>query len=363
MIAPLTLEQVSFVRPELLGLLALLPLLAALYVATFVARRRALTAFAGSGARLVSTSALRQVAKALLLLLACSALVIALAGPYLDVREREVRLRGVDLVIALDVSQSMAVRDVAPDRLRAARQAIQELAQQLQGSRVALVLFAAEGVVRYPATTDPDVLAQALDSSGRAFRPAAGSSLRAGVESALGAFPPTARESQRAKAVLVISDGEDLTADPPDLERVRERNVRVFTLSVGTAAGGQIPTYDFAGRFIGMLRGADGQPVVSRMHDDTLRALADRGGGRHWHYEGDASLRELVSELRSMGTSELSGEAGTTPNDRYQLFLAAAVAALLLEWLVSDRRTMPRPVYRSAARVRRPGRLLGAGAR
>jgi Ca-activated chloride channel family protein len=143
-----SVEQIRFVHPELLLLLALVVPLLGLYAATFQARRRALAAFAAPGAALVSTSAWRQVARAGLALIAAASLVVALSGPYVEEHEIEVRWKGIDLVVALDVSQSMGVQDVPPDRLRAARAAIQSLSAQIGGSRVAHVLFGASGVVR-----------------------------------------------------------------------------------------------------------------------------------------------------------------------------------------------------------------------
>ena len=333
--------QVTYQRPELLWLLALVPALAGIELATFVARRRALAAFGGRGAGLVSRSAALQLAKALLLLLASTALPVALAGPQLGVTERAVRQQGADLVIALDVSQSMAVRDVPPDRLRAARNAIASLGRQLVGSRIALVLFAGDGVLRYPATSDGAVLGAVLDNSGRGFRLPGGSSLRAGIEAALNAFPDR-RDGERRKALLVVSDGEYPAEELPAGTLLRERGIRVFALGVGTTAGGQIPTYDGDGRQTGVLRGADGQPITSRLYEDTLRRLAEQAGGRYWHYAGEeGALADLVAEIRAMDTSEISRER--FPDDRFQIFTGLAFAALLLEWLLSDRRPMPSP--------------------
>ena len=338
----MSFDQVTYQRGDLLWLLLIVPVLAALQLATVVARRRALAAFGGRGAGLVSRSFVLQQAKALLLLAAAMALPIALAGPQLGLTERAVRQQGADLVIALDVSQSMGVRDVQPDRLRVARDAIESLGRQLVGSRIALVLFAGDGVLRYPATSDGAVLGQVLDNSGRGFRLPGGSSLRAGIDAALSAFPDR-RESQRKEALLVISDGEDPSEDPAvAAAQLRQRGIRVFAFGIGTQEGGQIPTYDADGRRTGVLRGADGQPITSRMHEETLRVLAEQGGGRYWHHTGEASaVWDLITEIRAMDTSEISRER--FPDDRFQIFTALALAALLLDWLISDRRAMPTP--------------------
>lgn len=339
----MTLQQWTLGRPEALLLLLALPLLAAAYAVAFAARRRALSGFGGRGAGLVARSATRQHLKAILLLVAFGALVVALAAPRIDVQERVARQRGVDLVIALDVSQSMAARDVSPDRLRASRNFIEALAQQLVGSRVALVLFAGEGVVRYPATTSPRVLAQVLDSLGRGARLQGGSSLRAGVNAAIDAFPADA-EAGRGRALLVISDGEETVGGLAGLERLAERGIRAFALGMATPDGGAIPTYDVEGRQTGFLRGANGQTVTTRLQEDTLRLIAERGSGRYWRFGTDgAALRELVGELRVMETGAAFTQLAATKDERFQIPLAVALAALLAELLLSDRRPMPGP--------------------
>ena len=291
----------GFSRPELLLLLSLVPILAALCWRSYRARARALRAFAGPRA-LVSRGGVRWWIKALLLLTAVTSLLVAIAGPYVDLRPRAARRLGVDLVMAVDVSQSMAVRDVDPDRLRAARHLVEELGRQLIGSRVALVLFAGQGTVRYPPTTDPRIMGEVLDNSSKGFRLQQGSSLRAGIESSLGAFAPDV-DPLRRRAIVVVSDGEMNVGDIPSTDELKDKGVRIFTVGVGTPKGGQIPTYDSAnGKFTGYIRGPDGVPVTSRLVDDTLRLVAERGGGHYWRYAGDdAVIGELATELRKIG--------------------------------------------------------------
>lgn len=362
---------IALVRPEALPLLAVVGLLALTAVWAELRRRRALVAFAGRGADLSSVSELRRRVKLVLLIAALVAAVLALAGPYVDVIEREVVQSGVDLVVALDVSQSMAVRDVEPDRLRAAKELINRLGNELSRSRVALVLFAGEGVVRYPPTADPSILGQALESIGGGFKPAqGGSSLSAAIDAALEAFPEEARESARRKAVVLVGDGEDVGGDIPDVQELVRANTLLFAVGVGTPSGGPIPTYDRFGRFVAMLRHADGRQVVSRLDEEALRIVAESTGGRYFHLEpGLGTVNALVRELQRLDATELAGTEGATiPDDRYQILLALAVAALIVEELISDRRRMPRPRSlrgpRARGRFRMPrpafGRASGA---
>jgi Ca-activated chloride channel family protein len=352
------MPSLGLVRAEALPLLAVVAIIAALALWADVRRRRALAAFAGRGAELASVSEARRRAKAVLVLVALTLAIVALAGPYVDVVERNVVQSGVDIVIALDVSQSMAVRDVDPDRLRAAKQFIHRLADGLTQSRVALVLFAGEGIVRYPATADPSVLGETLDHVTLDFRPKGGSSLRSGVDAALKAFSAEARESSRRKAVILVTDGEDTTAQSPDVEALRQRNIRIFTIGVGTASGGFIPTYDRSSKFLGYLKRANGEQIVSRLDEPPLRALAERSDGRYWRLAGFQTVNEVATELKRLDASQLGEvEGGSVPDDRYQLFLALAIVALIAEELLTERRGMPRPRWLRAPRPRARRRI------
>jgi Ca-activated chloride channel family protein len=353
----MTVPVVGFARPEVLFLLAALPLIAVLVALAYRARVRALRSFGGAAA-LVSRSGARWWIKSALVLVALASLVIALAGPYVDLRARAARRLGVDIVLAVDVSQSMAARDVEPDRLRAARHFAEELGRQMVGSRVALVLFAGQGTVRYPPTTDPRILGEVLDNSGRGVKLQQGSSLRSGIESSLGAFPPDV-DPLRKRAVVLISDGEITNSDVPEADELG--GARIFTVGVGTSAGGQIPTYDATnGKFTGYLRDAGGVPIVTHLVDVTLRSLAEKGDGRYFHFAGnDAVIGDLARELRTMEAVEPLDDAGAVPDERAAPFIALAVGALLLEWLISTRRPMPAPRGLGRPVARRGRRILG----
>lgn len=352
------MNGIGLARPAVLVLLAFLPLLALLVVRSVRARDAALRTFAG-GASLSARSRTGLWVKNALLLLALAAVVVALAGPYVDLRTRGARRLGSDLVLAIDVSQSMATRDVAPDRLRTARHVAQALGERMLGSRLSLVLFAGDGTVRYPATTDPRIVGEVLDNSGRGVHLEQGTSVAAALQSALGAFP--AEDGGRGRGIVLVSDGEVTLGPSADAASLAERGIALYTIGVGTPAGGQIPTYDAAtGNFTGYLKGRDGQPVISRLDEDGLRQLAASGGGRYWRYAGDdAVVDELAAKLRSLEATVPVDDAGTIPDERSQLFIAIAVAALLVDRFLPDRRRMP-PLRSPAAAARPRRRLLGS---
>jgi len=335
------LSALGFARPELLVLLLAVPLIAALVALAYRARIRALRSFGGA-TPLVSRSGARWLLKSALVLVALASILIALAGPYVDLRARAARRLGVDIVLAVDVSQSMAARDVEPDRLRAARHFAEDLGRQMVGSRVALVLFAGQGTVRYPPTTDPRILGEVLDNSGRGVKLQQGSSLRSGLEASLGAFPADL-DPLRQRAIVLVSDGEITNSDVPEADELK--GARVYAVGIGTTGGGQIPTYDANdGKFTGYLRDAGGVPIVTHLVEETLRSVADKGGGSYFHYVGnDGVIGDLARELRTMEAIEPLDDAGAVPDERSAPFIGVGLALLLLEWLITERRAMPTP--------------------
>ncbi len=340
----MSLEQFGLQNPEMLVLFAAIPVLLAIFATVLVARGRRLSAFAGIGAGYVSGSVTVRAFKYLLTLATLAALIVAVAGPQFGLEERIVRREGIDVVFAVDTSQSMAARDATPDRLQAAQAFVARVGEQLAGDRVGLVLFAGDGIKRFPLTPDAGVLGAVLDASGRGFRPAPGSSLRAGLEAALGTFPPELLEGDRPKAIVFLSDGEGPVDEPFPYDRLRELNVTLFTVGIGTELGGEIPTFDPAGNFDGMLRDIDGQLIVSRLDEGRLIGIAANGGGRYWRFSGAGPAPdELVDVLRGMATTEIEREVQLRPENRFQIFAVIALAFLLLEWLLSDTRPMPRP--------------------
>ena len=351
--------RIALAHPDLAPLLVAAVLIVALCTIALFRRRRALAAFGGPGARLASASPARQIAKLILVGGACVLVVLALIGPQVGEVPRRTATSSVDTVIALDVSQSMAVHDVAQDRLHAAQRAIEIIGQQLAGGRVGLTLFAGSSVLRYPLTADTKIVGPALDTSGHGFRLTPGSSLRAALQGAAALFPITDKSNKSTKAIVIVSDGEDPAPDLPPLDAYLARNIHVFTLGIGTAEGGPVPVYDTKGQFLQMLVDANGTQVTSRLDEARLAKLAGDAGGRYFHYDSEAAAKSLTDALRAIDTATTPTEGGVSPEDRYQFVLGMAVLLLIADWLIDERRPMPRPrVPRGRAAPRR--RWLGA---
>ena len=327
-------------EPERLNLLWLAPAL--LLLAAWAAGQRArlestlgnpaalrqLTGEAGGIARAVRMS---------LLLLAFVFAVAGLARPLAGFRLVTTAARGADVVVALDLSHSMEARDVHPDRLRAAAREVTTLLESLDGSSVGLVAFAGEASVVSPLSTDLEGLVSMVETARTTDLTPQGSDIGAGVSLAARLLR---RPGQRPRAVVVVSDGENLSGNPEaGIGAARQAGARLFAIGIGTPQGDLIPIVDSTGAVVGQRREPDGKPVVTRLNEELLRQLARRGGGRYERGDGSgAAALRLADAIRSAGGEEVRGRSIRAYDERFSWFAAAAGLLLLAERAVPRRR-------------------------
>lgn len=286
----------------------------------------------------------RRRLKAVLVVLAVAGIVIALMGPRLGTQLRTVERQGVDLVVALDVSASMQAQDVAPSRLRRAKNEIRDLVGDLRGDRVGLVLFAGTGFVQCPLTTDYGAVRLFLDVAEPDQVPTPGTNLEAALDAATDAFSATrpaadstARPDEaRSRVVLVLSDGENHVGDLEAVKQsAQEQGVTLFSAGVGTDEGAQIPVYE-EGRRVGVKRDEQGRPVRSRLDESVLTDLAEDGA--YFRIGSTSSaLSDLPTALRQLETTTFAEEQFSEYAEMYQWPLAGALLLLLVEAFIPVR--------------------------
>ncbi len=269
---------------------------------------------------------------------------VALMGPRWGTEVRTVERRGVDLVVALDVSSSMRVRDVPPSRLRRAKSELRSLVDNLTGDRVGLVLFAGDGFVQAPLTTDYGAFRLFLDAASPDQLSSPGTNLRAAVDAAVQAFGASRPASDsaaapgepRPRALLIVSDGEHHEGDlQAARQKADEAGVTLLTAGVGTEEGGRIPIYE-RDRRVGFKRDSDGDVVQSRLNESVLTRLAQSGA--YFRIGATTSaLSDVPAALREIGTSTYDAERFADYREMYQWPLAAALVLLLVEGLIPVR--------------------------
>jgi len=290
----------------------------------------------------------RRRVKAALVLLAATLLVVSLAGPRFGTTVRDVERKGVDLLIALDVSSSMQAEDVAPNRLERAKNEIKKLVDGLSGDRVGLILFAGDAFIQCPLTTDYDAVRLFLDVAEPSLIPTPGTDFEMAFETALRAFGPSSvqqvaddgtrsAEGARSRAMLYISDGENHRGSIDYIrESAQQRNIRLYAAGVGERDGARIPIYE-SGRQTGFQRDQSGQIVNTRLQEDVLTELA-QDGAYFRIARTSSALTDLVASLDRLEQTAFGAEQFEEYEEQFQWPLALALLLLVVDALIGVRR-------------------------
>lgn len=282
-------------------------------------------------------------ARLVLLLVGTAGLVLALARPEWGVVREKVEREGVDVVLALDSSGSMATEDVSPSRFFIARNALQSLVGDLEGDRIGLLAFEGEAYPLVPLTLDADAVGLFLETLEPGIVPAPGSSLGVGLAKGLEMFVD---QERRNKALVLVSDGEDLDGDVDEaIRKAKEAGVVVHAVGVGTERGQPVPDFDREGNRNGFKKDEAGSVVVSRLHAETLEAIARGTGGTFVVLSSaNASLSSVAAAIEGMERKTLAREWSYRKRERYQVPLGVALAAFTLALLLP-----PFPLRRARA--------------
>jgi len=333
-----------FLHPQYLWLLTAAPLLALVLVWSTRWRRQAMRRFAGGhefiGRFDRDVSLHLRATKLILFCLALFAGVIAAARPQWGTRLEQVSRAGADVVFVLDTSLSMAAADAAPSRLGQARHEIDSLLQRLTGDRVALVTFAGYATLACPLTVDHAAVRLFLDAVDVESVPVPGTALAEALRTAVRAFGEEPPHSDRGRALLLFSDGEDHEGGVDEVLTELERaGVTVYAVGCGTTRGSPIPVTGPSGASSGYKKDGEGKVVTTRLDEAFLQQLALDSGGRYYRATAtETEVDEIVDALKALDRTETGSLLRSRWAERFQFPLGLALVALLAETLLGDRR-------------------------
>ena len=273
--------------------------------------------------------------KQLFLLGALTFLLLAAARPKWGEKLQMYQGKGIDVVIALDGSQSMLAEDVKPSRLVRAKTELASFIDGLTGNAIGVVAFAGDAYVMCPLTTDADAAKLFLDIIGPDMIPVPGTDFGKAIDASLSLLNP---KEANYKALVLVTDGEDLGKNTAQaIQRAAEQHVRIFPVAFATAEGSPIPDYDAQGNLTAYKKDKNGQVVMSRMNERELIVMAQATGGRFLRVEGFSSER-LLDELDQIRKKDIGGGQFTDYVERYQLFLMIALLLFIVGLGLSNRR-------------------------
>lgn len=326
----------NFAHPIWLLLLLLLPLLGAAAVVVTRLRRKQWSAFIAPRLRnalLKSGSPLPRWFSLFFLLAACAGMILALARPQGDAGVRTEKSLGRNVLIALDLSRSMRVADVKPDRLERAKMVIYELLDAMPNERVGLLGFAGSAYSYAPLTVDHQAVRETVQQIDETWATRGGSNIGAALRLAIDTLGKT---GQKNNALIILSDGEKHDESLDDLiAQASESGVYILAIGVGTENGDYVPNADFPG---GRMVDRNGKPVLSRLQPEVLRKLASETKGRYAVAGSSADIASMVtSTIKDLDAFEIEGRERKVMVEFYQWLLFPAMVFLFVSIIVSTR--------------------------
>lgn len=332
--------MIRFQHIEYLYALAIIPLFGLLYAWSRIKRRKALEAL--GDVPLVrqlfpDISNIKPAWKFVLFTVAAIFMVVGTADPQLGTKLEEVKREGVNIIIALDVSNSMRAEDLKPNRLERAKQAISKMLDKLSNDRVGIIIFAGEAYLQLPLTNDYGSVKMFLSAIDPSVIPTQGTAIGAAVKLAMKSFNA---EEKRYKTLIVITDGENHEDDAMKaVKEAREDGVITHTIGMGSPEGTPIPTYAM-GLQTGFRKDRAGNIILTKLNEQSLQEIAAKGGGVYVRAtNSETGLNIVIEEIGKMEKKEFGTKVFTNFEDRFQYALAAALLLLVWEFFLSDRRT------------------------
>ncbi len=330
----------SFANPEVLYALGLLPLLVFIFILAEHRRGAQVQSLvnAAKPAMVMGAGFERRLVYLIFLVLGVGVLVLAAARPQWGTKLETVNSRGFDILVAVDVSESMRATDVSPDRISKARQEVDKFLNLLGGDRVGLVAFAGSAFTYCPLTVDYSAIRLFLNGLEPGVISDAGTDISKAVEEAVKTFGRS--KSSAHKVLVIFSDGENHEADPlPAVEQAVAAGIQVFTIGIGNAetAGERIPLEDKDGDTNYKLD-QQGNLVITRLDEATLQAMAEKGNGAYYRVsEAGTELVEIYRTLAQNEEAEFSSRRFHQKEDHFHIPLLAAFVFLTLAYSLGDR--------------------------
>ena len=326
-----------FAQPLFLYLLLFVPLMWALYLYARHRRRRNLAAFGNThflSLLAPDVSRWRPLVKMILQSLAFVLIVFILARPQFGTKLQTVKTEGVEIMIALDVSNSMLARDINPSRLDKAKMMLSKLVDDLENDKVGLVVFAGDAYTQLPITTDYVSAKMFLNSINTNMVPTQGTAIGRAINIAMNSFSP---ESTAEQAIIVITDGENHEDDAVDAAKMAdEKGVKVNVVGIGSAKGAPIPISGSSNNF---MKDAEGKTVITKLNEAMAQEVAKAGQGLYVRADNtNGALQALINEVRTMKSAEFERKTYSEYNEQFPGLAWILLVVLLIDACLLERK-------------------------
>lgn len=333
--------MLRFEHIEFLWGLAAVPLLILIFLWVRRWKRKALLAFGDPHTvrrMMPEVSLSRPGLKFVFYILAYASLVVGIANPQIGTKMEEAKRDGADLMILLDVSNSMLAGDLSPNRLENAKRAISQLIDNLHNDRIGIIIFAGEAYVQLPITTDYSAAKLFLNNITTDIVPTQGTAIGAAIDMGMKSFNFV---NGTSKAMILMTDGENHEDDAVSAaKRASAKDVAIHVIGVGSQEGAPVPIYK-NGRPVGFHTDEAGKTVVTKLNEEMCKEISEAGNGVYVRASNaNSGLNIVMDQVNKMEKKTYDSKSFKNYEDRFQFFLGLSVLLLLLEFFISNRRNL-----------------------
>lgn len=282
-------------------------------------------------------SKLRENWKFYLFFIAVVFIVIGIAGPQIGSKLVTVKRKGIELIIALDVSKSMLSEDIKPNRLERAKRAIEKLVDKLQSDKIGLVIFAGDAFTQLPITTDYVSAKMFLNTITPGSVPVPGTNITKAIEHSINSFTP---DSTVTKSIILITDGEDHEESAVDAaNEAAEKSIRIYTIGMGSQEGVPIPITNHFGQK-NFKTDKDGNIIISKLNEKLLQEIAATAKGSYFRTNSATTgLSNIITELDKLDKKEIESQVYADYQNHFQLFVVLGLILLVIDCFIHGRKS------------------------
>ncbi len=324
-----------FAEPNFLFLLLIIPVLIAIFLFYQVQKRRNLRKFGDPellSVLMPNVSRVRPVVKIVIQLIALALLVVVLARPQFGTRTEEVKRKGIEVMIALDISNSMMAEDVVPNRLSKAKQILSKLIDDMSEDKVGLVVFAGDAFTQLPITADYVSAKLFLNSISPKLIARQGTAIGSAIDRCIRSFD---QNSTASKVIILITDGENHEDNAVEAAKLaRDKGIVVHVLGVGKPEGAPIPIEGT----MSFWKDREGNVVITRLNEEMCQQIAEEGQGVYVRVDNtNTANRTIARELDKLAKSDITTTAFASYNEQFQSFAIIVLVLLLIDFFVFER--------------------------
>ncbi len=318
----------------------LIPVLILLFVLVSRWRKNAIKQFGTQNIvqqLMMDVSSSKPVLKFVFLMIALFFLITGIINPQIGSKLQEIKRQGADIMIALDVSNSMKAEDISPNRLERSKLAIAKLIEKLEGDRIGIVVFAGDAYVQLPITTDYAAAKLFLQNIDVDIVPTQGTAIGTAIRLCLQSF---GKDLGKNKSIVVITDGENHEDDAVSASKeAEELGITVHTIGMGSAKGSPIPIYK-NGVQAGYKKDKDGNTVITKLNEEALQEIAASGSGIYVRAtNADVGLNTIIDEINKLEKKQFESKMFSDYDSKYYYFIAVALFFIILELFFSERKS------------------------